>query len=247
MPKSWIIVDPMNPHGSILTDGRFSTSSRANLGHDRLDAHPPHVTGRGLKASETMGKAWVGWILGAMFLCGCSSEDDDSDRVPKSPIGPEDLSPADPVTCAETEDWDPAFAQLEEDVLSAVNAERVSGASCGDERFKPTHPLVMDPALQCAARLHSRDMAERAFFSHDNPSNEDPWERIDAAGFKGFAGGENIAAGRGSGQDTVDQWMESPGHCSNIMNPDFTLIGVGYYPGGEYQHLWTQTFGRTND
>jgi uncharacterized protein YkwD len=102
----------------------------------------------------------------------------------------------------------------------------------------------MDPALQCAARLHSKDMADREFFAHDNPSGEDPWVRIEAAGFTGFAGGENIAAGRATGQETVDQWMDSDGHCANIMNPEFQFIGVGYYPGGEYGHLWTQTFGR---
>jgi uncharacterized protein YkwD len=37
--------------------------------------------------------------------------------------------------------------------------------------------------------------------------------------------------------------MGSDGHCSNIMS-DHTKIGVGYYPGGDFGHLWTQTFGR---
>jgi uncharacterized protein YkwD len=41
----------------------------------------------------------------------------------------------------------------------------------------------------------------------------------------------------------MDQWMGSDGHCANIMNPSFTEIGVGYYPGGQWGHLWTQNFG----
>ncbi len=209
---------------------------------------PPGCRGTLEWETAVVGKEWLGFALVAVFSAGCASEKDEgSDSAPESPIGPEDLSPADPVTCAETEGWDPSYAELEQDVLDSVNEVRKEGANCDGERFKPTHPLVMDPALQCAARLHSKDMAERGFFDHDNPSNEDPWQRIDAAGFLGFAGGENIAAGNSTGQSTVDQWMDSGGHCSNIMNPGFTLIGVGYYPGGDWGHLWTQTFGRTKD
>jgi uncharacterized protein YkwD len=186
--------------------------------------------------------------LGFMFLAGCASDegDEETKRV-GTPGDPEDLSSANPNHCAPTADWDPAWVELEEQVLRAVNAERARGATCGGSTYSPTHALLMDPALQCAARLHSKDMADRDFFSHDNPSGEDPWERIDAAGFTGFAGGENIAAGRSTAEDTVEQWMGSSGHCANIMNPDFQFIGVGYSPGGQYDHLWTQTFGNSGN
>src|SRR5690606_33505558 len=147
--------------------------------------------------------------------------------------------------CADTSEWDPSWAALEQGIVDAVNERRTSGATCGGETFSCTHPLVMDPALRCASRLHSKDMADRGFFSHDNPSGEDPWVRIDAAGFTGRAAGENIAAGNSTAEATVEQWMSSSGHCRNIMNPDYEFIGVGYHPGGDYGHLWTQTFGRS--
>ena len=58
--------------------------------------------------------------------------------------------------------------------------------------------------------------------------------------------GENIAAGHTSAREAVASWIESPGHCANLMNPGFTEMGAGYHisrtrmPGYAY---WTQVFG----
>jgi uncharacterized protein YkwD len=145
--------------------------------------------------------------------------------------------------CAPTADWDPAWAALEQEILELVNQYRAEGATCGGEVFGPAGPLQMDASLQCAARMHSLDMDQRDFFSHDNPSGEGPSERMENAGYDGRGWGENIAGGNSTAAETMEQWMDSPGHCSNIMSPGYTLIGVGYHPGGEWGHLWTQTFG----
>lgn len=145
--------------------------------------------------------------------------------------------------CAVTESWDPEYAALEEEIVVLVNRYRAQGANCGGREMPPVGPLTMDPALQCAARVHTKDMADRDFFDHDNPDGDGPSERMDAAGYDGRGWGENIAAGRETPEETMEQWMNSPGHCSNIMTEGFSLIGAGYYPGGEYRHLWTQTFG----
>jgi uncharacterized protein YkwD len=145
--------------------------------------------------------------------------------------------------CAVTENWDPEYAALEDEIVVLVNQYRAEGATCGDEEMPPAGPLTMDPNLQCAARVHSKDMADRDFFDHDNPDGDGPSERMDEAGYDGRGWGENIAAGRSTAEQTMMQWMNSPGHCVNIMGENYTLIGVGYYPGGEYGHLWTQTFG----
>ncbi len=146
--------------------------------------------------------------------------------------------------CAEVQDWDPEWAQLELDILRIVNEVRSQGANCGSEgNFDPTHPLAMDPALRCAARKHSKDMNDRDFFAHDNPSGEGPGDRMALAGFEGRGWGENIAGGSDDAEGTMDQWMSSDGHCSNIMRDSYNFIGVGYYPGGQFRTLWTQTFG----
>jgi len=147
--------------------------------------------------------------------------------------------------CVAVGDWDPAWAQLELDVLALVNQVRTKGADCHSEGvFAATGPLTMDPALRCAARKHSADMAARNFFDHTNPDGEVPWDRMAKAGYGGYSNaGENIAAGSPDAQGTMNQWLGSDGHCANIMSPNFADIGVGYSPGGQYGHLWTQVFG----
>ncbi|MDC0717609.1 CAP domain-containing protein [Nannocystis bainbridge] len=147
--------------------------------------------------------------------------------------------------CEPAKGWDPAWKQLEEDVLALVNQRRAEGANCGAQgNFGPAGPLSMDPALRCAARMHSKDMSDRDFFDHTNPDGEPPWDRMGKAGYGSYSNaGENIAGGSPDAAGTMDQWMNSDGHCANIMNPAFEHIGVGYYPGGQWGHLWTQVFG----
>jgi uncharacterized protein YkwD len=145
--------------------------------------------------------------------------------------------------CNDARDWDPQWTELEEQTLALVNARRAEGADCRTAgNFAPSEPLAMDPALRCAARVHSADMDAREFFEHTNPSGESPFERMENAGYAFSTAGENIDGGATDAEAVMQQWMGSDGHCSNIMNPAFRDIGIGYHPGGEYGHLWTQTF-----
>ncbi len=102
----------------------------------------------------------------------------------------------------------------------------------------------MQAQLRCAARMHSKDMAERGFFDHQNPEGLQPWDRFEKAGYSGFsAAAENIASGQTDAVSVMSGWMASDGHCANIMKSDYNEIGVGYYTDGA-NHLWTQTFGK---
>ncbi|HEU4582347.1 MAG TPA: CAP domain-containing protein [Polyangiaceae bacterium] len=150
--------------------------------------------------------------------------------------------------CAAVADWDPEWIQFEEEVLLLVNEARSRPADCGSEgRFAPAAPVVMNTVLRCSARLHSLDMFERHYFGHTNPDGLDPFERMAAAGFRGAGAGENIAAGQTSPEQVMHSWMESDGHCANVMRQKFALIGVGYHPGagrrGLGSNFWTQNFG----
>jgi uncharacterized protein YkwD len=137
--------------------------------------------------------------------------------------------------------WSSQWEQWEYEVLDIVNQRRSEGANCGSEgNFPAAGPLTMQVNLRCAARHHSRDMEEQGFFDHTNPNTgEGPGERIDNAGYDNWGWGENIAWGYQSPAEVMQGWMDSDGHCSNIMNGSFTEIGVGYYSGNQ----WTQAFG----
>ncbi len=144
-------------------------------------------------------------------------------------------------------DWPGELRAWEDEVLRLTNAARAAGADCASGgKFDPTTPLTMNASLRCAARKHSKDMATRDFFDHTNPEGEDPFDRIGLAGYGSYSqAGENIAAGTDTPQATVDGWLASPGHCANIMSPNYSELGVGAFEGpGEYVYYWTQTFGR---
>ncbi len=148
-------------------------------------------------------------------------------------------------TCSATLDWDPEFSAFEEQVLELVNQNRAAGWDCGSEgQFAPAGPLAMSATLRCAARLHSKDMNDRDFTDHVNPDGSNPADRMRAAGYTGRTWGENIAWGQNDPQAAVDWWMGSDTHCANIMSPDYSVAGVGFYRGdGEWGAYWTQTFG----
>jgi uncharacterized protein YkwD len=146
--------------------------------------------------------------------------------------------------CSDVADWDPQWAALEEEILVIVNEKRAQGANCGSEgSFGPAPPLTMNSNLRCSARVHSKDMDDNDYFDHTNLQGESPFDRMQQAGYSYSYAGENIAGGNSTAAATMDQWMNSDGHCSNIMNPNFEHIGVGYHPGGPYGTLWTQNFG----
>jgi uncharacterized protein YkwD len=141
--------------------------------------------------------------------------------------------------CAVAASWDPLWSGYEAEVLRLSNLRRQAGATCGTTSYPPAAPLTMNPALRCAARLHSKDMADKAYFSHTSQDGTSFSQRITRAGYNWRTVGENIASGYRSPQAVVDGWMLSSGHCRNIMNAAFTQIGVGF--SGNY--LWTQDFG----
>jgi uncharacterized protein YkwD len=124
------------------------------------------------------------------------------------------------------------LAQYAAQVLDLTNTERAK-AGCG--------ALRSDSRLAAAAQGHSADMAKRNYFSHDTPEGTSPWDRIKAAGYAN-PGAENIAYGYRTPADVMTGWMNSPGHRANILNCDFTTLGVGvhYGTGGPW---WTEDFG----
>jgi uncharacterized protein YkwD len=150
--------------------------------------------------------------------------------------------------CAAVADWDPEWVQFEEEVLLLVNEFRSEAADCGTEgQFPAAGPVRMDPILRCSARLHSLDMFERDFFDHVNLDGVDPFQRMREAGFSGGGGGENIAVGQSTPEEVMVAWMESDGHCANVMRDTYDAVGVAFHPGegqrGLGSNFWTQNFG----
>ena len=150
--------------------------------------------------------------------------------------------PAPPLPSATYPDWREAGRTI----LDEVNAARASARSCGKQAFPAAPPLSWNPALGDAALAHSRDMATGRYFSHRGKDGSQAADRALRAGYTWRRVGENIAFGQRSPHEAVEGWLDSPGHCANIMNRDFTEMGAAYGVTPERQSgviYWTQVFG----
>lgn len=134
---------------------------------------------------------------------------------------------------------DADFGVDKQKLLDLVNAKRASGCNCGTETMPPVPALTWNNRLATAALKHSQDMNAKNYFAHDSKDGRDPGDRITAEGYTWMAYGENIAKGQTTEQEVFDAWMNSPGHCKNIMGANFKEMGLG-----RAANYWTQDFGK---
>ena len=130
-------------------------------------------------------------------------------------------------------------------VLELINSARTQPRQCGTQAFAPTGPLTWNATLETAAEAHTRDMANNNYFDHKDRTGGTPGDRAELAGYIAQQIGENIAAGLDTPRKVVDGWLASPGHCANIMNPQFRELGAAYAtdPKSDAGIYWTALFG----
>ncbi len=120
--------------------------------------------------------------------------------------------------------------QHEQTIIELINEER---------RLVDAGDLTWDPHLQRIARAHSKDMAEKDYFSHVNKTGQDYRQRALSQGYvcrnpkwRGVA--ENIYFGsrgfRDPG-DAVRSWKGSPGHRRAMLDRTFSKAAVGVHEG----------------
>lgn len=133
---------------------------------------------------------------------------------------------------------------LADEMLAAVNAARAQGQDCGGTWMPAVGPLTWDATLEHTAYLHSSDMANYDYFSHTGLDGSSPSQRVTEQGYSWKTVGENIAAGQKTVSAVMQGWLESPGHCKNIMNGSFTQMGAASdtNSGSTYGIYWTQVF-----
>lgn len=120
-----------------------------------------------------------------------------------------------------------------EAVLKLVNAERSK---------QGLQPLTLSEKLTNIAYTKAKDMADKGYFSHQSPTYGSPFDMLKQFGVSYSYAGENIAAGQKTAEEVMNSWMNSSGHKANILNKNYTQLGVGFYRGGEYGTEWVQMF-----
>ena len=120
---------------------------------------------------------------------------------------------------------------LAEQALRLVNDVRARGTRCGQRSLGPAPPMRLSETLASVALGHASDMAEHNYFEHVDQTGHSPADRVRAVGYREKLVGENIAYGPQSVEEVVQGWLDSPGHCENIMDPRFAEMGLAYAPG----------------
>ncbi|WP_432408231.1 CAP domain-containing protein [Wukongibacter sp. M2B1] len=120
----------------------------------------------------------------------------------------------------------------EQEMVRLVNAERSKNG---------LNPLKVDLELAEVARFKSQDMIDNDYFSHYSPTYGSPFEMLKNFGVKYIYGGENIA-GNPTVKAAHESLMDSEGHRKNILNPNFTHIGVGVKENSKFGKIFTQIF-----
>lgn len=123
-------------------------------------------------------------------------------------------------------------------LLKLVNQVRASGCNCGTTAMPAVPALTWSNIIAKAASNHSKDMDKNNFFNHVSSDGQTLSDRFDAVGYKWRAIAENIAKGQKDEQAVMNSWLNSEGHCKNIMSASYKEMGAA--KEGAY---WTQDFG----
>lgn len=91
--------------------------------------------------------------------------------------------------------------------------------------------LAVSPILTVAAQEKANDMVANNYFAHTSPSGLSPWYWFEQVGYGFTYAGENLAVNFSDSQDVTNAWMNSPEHRANILNTDFTQIGMATATG----------------
>ncbi len=148
---------------------------------------------------------------------------------------------------------DPALMVMKQFVIDLTNIER---------QQRGLALLRMNDFLAKAAQGHTDDMQQRDYMAHESPEGKTAVDRVKAAGYldefdrcqcnSSYTVGENLAKGQVTPAEVVQGWMDSAGHRKNILNPDFTEIGIGITKfdaeknSGNFDpasYYWGQNFG----
>jgi len=111
----------------------------------------------------------------------------------------------------------PSVSAAEQQAFNLLNADR---AKYG------LPPLKLNAKLTKLAGDYAQDMINRNFFSHYNPEGQSPFDRMNQYGIRYTMAGENLAI-NSSVAGAQKAFMNSAGHRANILNPNYTEVGVG--------------------
>ena len=127
--------------------------------------------------------------------------------------------------------------KIESQFIVEVNKARSTARVCGNKKYPAAPALVLNSKLTLASYKHSLDMSENQFLEHVSSNGDTLVERMQEVNYVWSAVGENLAHNQKTIQQVIEDWLSSPGHCSNLMSSDYTQAGVAVV-----NWYWTQVY-----
>lgn len=127
---------------------------------------------------------------------------------------------------------------FQKEMLNAVNEIREKGCMCGNENMPPVAKLRWNDKLAKAAQVHSDYMFDNKTMTHEWKDGTNLVQRVTAQAYTYRFVAENVAHNQRSVNQVMAAWLNSPGHCKNIMSADATEMGAAVN-----NWYWTQVFG----
>ena len=208
------------------------------------------------------GTAW-GVALAAAVLAGCGGSDGGTGSAPAAAPAQDGAAAADAAATSAgapaatgstpTQAASPAPAPapvaktFADQVLDAVNAARATARRCGSVDHPAAPAMTWHAQPEQAALGHAQYLQQNNLFSHTGANGSSVGQRLTAAGYAWSTVGENIAAGYPDVASVMKGWIDSPGHCANLMTGNFTHLGVVLVPGtssNTYRTYWAMVLAR---
>ena len=179
--------------------------------------------------------------LSVLAACGGGS---DASLPPDPTTGGSDSPANPPASSAVTAASSCNLPNFQADVIAAVNAARAQARNCGNTAVPAAAAMRWNDKLFAASAVHSADMAARNEMTHIGSDGSEFWNRTEAQGYKS-ASSENVAYGYGSVQDVMQGWINSAGHCTNIMRQSANDVAVACVRASNSTPYWTMVLGKS--
>lgn len=117
-------------------------------------------------------------------------------------------------------DWESIQAGMEKQIFDLTNIIR---------KRHNLEPVKYDEVVSEVAYLHSKDMYENQYFSHESKDGKGLKERLETKEVYYVAAGENIAAQHVDAIAAVQGWLNSSGHRETLLSEEYNYLGVGVH------------------
>lgn len=195
----------------------------------------------------------LAWLVAGLAVAACGGGGSDADGSASGDLGSASVSASASPGATGTSalvaldaSTSCGLPDFRNSLLQQINDARAAGRTCGSTAMPAVAALNWNDPLFSAAARHSRDMAINNYFSHTSLDGRTFSQRIAAEGYASSWAGENIAAGQQTAAAVMNSWLNSPGHCANIMRAEYRDVAVScvQQSGSTYGRYWTMTLAR---